>query len=519
MIVMQQSERVNIRPEVQVLSLLKHIEYEAWYALAEFVDNALASYLKSEQKLKAVEGADFKLNVSIEFNDQESKIIIRDNAAGIHQNDFTRAFRAAEVPPDNTGLSEFGVGMKSAACWFSDYWQVTTKALGEDYEKVVCFDLRKIFEEKLEELDVLTTGAETLHHYTVIELYGVKKIPRGKGIWKVKDHLKSIYRDFIRSGQLILKVAGEELTYTTPKILNFPRYDKPESKSVLWRKEIDFQIDEGLRVHGFVAIREKASTSEAGFALFRRGRVIEGSHDSGFRPQEIFGPSNSFRYQRIFGELHLEGFNVNFTKKGIQWDENLDIFLSLLKDDLSHEDFPLLQQAEKYRARASEIDYQKTTKALDNTTNDFRKNLPGVMSELSRKKKPDEPNEVILPSTKQSIHREFSVRVNDIDWNIKIELSYDPSLKNIVEIGNHLINNNLFSGPSRLVGVRLSLIHPFMVQFIGTDNSKIEPMLRIVAALGLSEVLAKESGVKTQGEVRRNFNEIINHLSKSYHYA
>jgi hypothetical protein len=54
-----------------------------------------------------------------------------------------------------------------------------------------------------------------------------------------------------------------------------------------------------------------------------------------------------------------------------------------------------------------------------------------------------------------------------------------------------------------------------MVNFVGVDNSKIEPILRFAAALGLSEVIAKESGVKTQGEVRRNFNELISNLSKT----
>jgi hypothetical protein len=53
-----------------------------------------------------------------------------------------------------------------------------------------------------------------------------------------------------------------------------------------------------------------------------------------------------------------------------------------------------------------------------------------------------------------------------------------------------------------------------MIEHVGVDNSIIEPILRIVAALGLSEVLAKESGSKTQGEVRRNFNELISNLSR-----
>ena len=126
---MKQQEKVNIRPNVSMLSVLKYLEYETWYALAEFVDNSLASYLEYEKELKSIEGNKFQLEVKIEINETENSIVIRDNAAGIHAKDYSRAFRAAEVPPDITGLSEFGMGMKSASCWFSDEWSVRTTAL------------------------------------------------------------------------------------------------------------------------------------------------------------------------------------------------------------------------------------------------------------------------------------------------------------------------------------------------------------------------------------------------------
>jgi hypothetical protein len=52
-----------------------------------------------------------------------------------------------------------------------------------------------------------------------------------------------------------------------------------------------------------------------------------------------------------------------------------------------------------------------------------------------------------------------------------------------------------------------------MVQFAGSDNQRIEPILRFAAAFGLSEIIAKESGASTQGEIRRNFNQLIAQLS------
>ena len=103
---MEMIQKISIRPGVSILSILKHIEYDPWYALAEFVDNAIDSYLKYEKQLKEIEGESFQLIVKIEFNEVDKKITIKDNAAGIHQKDYPRAFRAAEIPPDNSGLSE-----------------------------------------------------------------------------------------------------------------------------------------------------------------------------------------------------------------------------------------------------------------------------------------------------------------------------------------------------------------------------------------------------------------------------
>ena len=140
-----QNEKVSIRPQVTMLSVLKYVEYEIWFALAEFIDNAIDSYLKNEALIKSIEGPSFRLQIKIEINEFENKITIRDNAAGIAESDYSRAFRTAEIPPDNSGLSEFGMGMKSAACWFSDKWRVTSTAIGEHSEKKVFFDLKEIF--------------------------------------------------------------------------------------------------------------------------------------------------------------------------------------------------------------------------------------------------------------------------------------------------------------------------------------------------------------------------------------
>src|SRR5580765_3780665 len=99
---------VNIRPGVSILSVLRHLNYRPWYAIAEFVDNSLQSFLDHRSALEKVEGSGFTLKVKIEWDATDTgRVVIRDNAAGIEEKDYARAFRPAEIPLDRSGLSEF----------------------------------------------------------------------------------------------------------------------------------------------------------------------------------------------------------------------------------------------------------------------------------------------------------------------------------------------------------------------------------------------------------------------------
>lgn len=110
---------INIRPDVGILSVLSHLNYKPWFAVAEFVDNAIQSFLDFQSELEKIEGKEFKLKVEIELDVVDGgRLVVRDNAAGIHQADYARAFRPAAIPSDRSGLCEFGMGMKSASVGF-----------------------------------------------------------------------------------------------------------------------------------------------------------------------------------------------------------------------------------------------------------------------------------------------------------------------------------------------------------------------------------------------------------------
>ncbi|WP_186370429.1 ATP-binding protein, partial [Yersinia bercovieri] len=212
---------IEIRPEVNILSVLRHLNYKPWYAIAEFIDNAIQSSIENKGKLYEIEGESFKLQIDIHFDSiPPGRLIITDNAAGISTNDFPRAFRTAQIPTDRSGLSEFGMGMKSAACWFSELWDVRTKAISENVERTITFDVKKIVEENIENLNTEINIVDTNAHYTVVSLRRLHHIPQGRSIGKIKEHLASIYRIYLNNGSLGINFNSEPLHYKSPSILS-----------------------------------------------------------------------------------------------------------------------------------------------------------------------------------------------------------------------------------------------------------------------------------------------------------
>jgi hypothetical protein len=505
-------QRVSIRPGVTILSVLQHLNYQPWYAIAEFVDNSLQSFLDYREALERIEGAGFKLQVKIEIEPADGgRITVRDNAAGIHEHDYTRAFRPAEVPLARSGLSEFGMGMKSASCWFARNWTVRTSALGEPVERLVAFDIEKIVRDSLEELTVATTPTGAERHFTEIVLFNLNRAPHGRTIGKIKDHLASIYRIFLREGTLQLVFAGESLTYPEPAVLSAPFYKNEGGTPLTWRKDITFDFGLGLGTTGFAGLRETASTTRAGFALFRRKRLIQGSADEGYRPEFIFGKSNSYRYQRLFGELHLEGFKVSHTKDGFRWDENEDVFLECLKEELNRPPLPLLDQAEGHRVRKKSDEIQRAAdEAVESTAVVIEREAPRVLEGQLIAAPIDAPPPQALPPAPTLARRTINVDLLGHRWQLELELSNDPAVSDWVSLSDRNPSDDGMGGDRvRRLSVRMALAHPFTERFAGSDAEQLEPLLRMAAAIMLAETTARESGVRQAGEFRRNINELL----------
>lgn len=508
---------VDITPGVAILGVLSHLNYEPWYALAEYVDNAVQSAHIERESIRRVD-EDPHLAVNIDIDPAHSgRIIIEDNAGGIRLEDFPRAFRAAEVPPDRSGLSEFGMGMKSASIWFAQKWSVETTSVGDPNLYTVSFDMQDVLRGNHSKLAVVAADEDPNAHYTRITLTELNQIPRGRTLGKIRDHMRDIYRTFLRSGELRLVVAGERLHYREPAVLVAPDVrvdDDAPSEPILWRKEIDIALGESITARGFAALREEGSTREAGFALFRRGRIIVGSGDEPYRPPAIYGRGNSYRSQRLFGELHVDGVPVSHTKDGFQWGDHEEEFLESLRSQLDAEPLPLLRQAENYRSRT--VNRQQVRLILDATESTARSiehTLPATLSDvvsaldLEAEPPPNEGARAAAASADAVIvaaNRVVAFDLNGQAWEVTVTSVQDAgSTKWLTRSIDRPTN-----GPVN-VELALNAAHPFVRQFALGDRDSYEAVLRIAVALVVAESLTRDAGLEFVGTMMRHIDELL----------
>lgn len=507
-------DSVSIKIKTGVYGQFRNLNNKVWFALGEFVDNSLSSFEKNEEQLKLINGNNFQCIVDIEINWEEDYIKIRDNSAGISDKDYTEAFEPANTPTDNTGLNEFGMGMKTASIWLADKWKVITSSIGEDYCKEINFDLKNVIENELEQLNIKRTHEERNIHYTEIQLTGLSNnAPKSGQLSKIKSHLASIYRKFIRSKDLKLIINGEELKYIELPILRAPYFKNPDGESILWKKEIEFKTGT-YSVKGHIALLETMSTNvHNGLSLFRRGRVIEGSFDEKYRPKILCGQTGSPRFKRIFGELDLEGFNVSFNKGSFIQTEDLDSILDLIKEEINQKEFDLYNQAEKYLKKQRQTEPQQP-KPEDAKVYFTGAKTPGFYPNSFEppQKTIDFVNESEKPTT-QYENNQFEENFEYLGENYSVFLTLNSADNNPDELYGLTILEG--DQENNIIRYHVNLKHPFILKYqrAFNDLDGEKSIMTIIKSLVLSEIISKSQGTKHAGNVRKNFNEFLKILN------
>jgi len=305
---------INVHIGTETIRNYKRLSYEIWYALAEFVDNSTQSYFNNREVLdSAYESEGGRLQVRVVYDRANDTIRVTDNAMGMSLEELEDALQIARPPSNTSGRSEFGMGLKTAACWLGDVWSVRTKRLGDNYEYSITFDVERVAGGDTA-LVPQVVEKDPSAHYTVVEVRDMHFKIFGRTIGRTKDYLRSIYRIDVRDGVLDLRWDQEPLVYDDG--LDF----LVDAEGTPYRREFEFVLGK-RKVAGWVGVLNSGGRPKAGFAIVRRGRVIQGQ-PAAWRPSTIFGQdlgTNDLINQRIVGEIHLDDFMVSHTKNSILW--------------------------------------------------------------------------------------------------------------------------------------------------------------------------------------------------------
>lgn len=503
----QELQSVKINIGSNMYSRFPDLPNTVPHVLAEFIDNALQSYYDNKSALSANDD-DFKLvvNIDIEWNEETNratKIVISDNAAGVNEHKYESAFMPAKTPEDNTGLNEYGMGLKTAALWLGETWSVKTKALDENVERTITFNLNEVTVNDLEELPIETTYCEPHEHYTIVTITEpTKNSPTRRNLDKIRGDIASIYRKSLRSNEMQIIVCGESLTFSEYPILIAPPVGNHNATPIEWKKEVDFSFG-SYKAKGFIALLRDIDSTKNGFVLLRRGRVVVGAETDGRYFPKMSGSSGTFRYKRLFGELELEGFNVSFNKNAIQDRENLEALMDALRDEIRTPEFDIFKQADDYRLSETKKAISKLVKKHDNNAKKTETITINTQTKKPEAKpqqftifqdalapKPQEQPEIVLGETTDEY------RIDGKAYKLNVEF---------VGSGSELFWSDVSRKNEGVIVCKINTGHIFFQHFGNPTDS----VIAIIKTIAISKFAAKVGGNDTTAEMLDLFNEFI----------
>ena len=534
------NKTVSIRFKQQAYRLLKNHAFKPAYVFAEFIDNSIQSYIDN---LKLLEGTTKKYRLKINISIQNNSIVIEDNAAGIPDSKMESAFEPGNIPENNKGLNEFGIGMKNAAVWMSDYYTVETSGFNENYLKKISFDYHKVITDEIEDLTIQYASHQSANTFTKITLSKLREDVSKFNFDQIAKELGSIYRGMINERQIEIEFMGHALFYKYPEILSAPfypdilKFKKGQGKippTVKWRYDFDIKW-QGKRMFGFVGILNKMQKNENGISYCRRGRVIQGSGDEKMFPTSICGkdPSGHQR-KRVFGEFNFEGFEVSFDKGKLLAEEDVDSLIDLLAEQLklfkpsnnNNNTYDFLRQARELRVdedlKEKEIieKLQKKHKVLNKKSEDeeVRKDEENKYHRIFSKKqnltnsKPVQTQ--IIPVDKAidklitGVNNEKYLVRYTIKSDLALDVLYEMQIRDVKDRGE---KDLLKQGITKIIEGYINVGCPFLAKYDQILKGKsADGFYEFVEYLMIAEAISQIKGLTKAHIIRDTLNELLN---------
>ena len=514
---MEKITELNIQPQAGVLGVFSRLNYKPWYAIAEFVDNSTQSFYNNEKEL--LESNIKNVTVKIQYDFEQNILTIIDDAYGMEMSDFARAVKVDSPPESKDGRNEFGMGLKTAASWFGNVWTVESTQFGSKNKYYTEVNIQELREKQLNTIDIISVDCQPEEHYTIITIKDItKKIDGSRTKGKIIQLLESMYRRDLNSGKVNI--------WFNDIPLHFDEYGCLKFRDKVWRKELDFNFDfDGQKHHvtGFVGILANGGFGKAGFALFRRGRVVVGGEEQNYKPEIIFHQAQSPISHKLFGELDLNDFPVNQAKDGFVWDDGLEIvFDEALKEQIQ-DYINIAKMTNKERAKEEEFSEQSSDNVQkqvetfanaisDSNTSDFSDNIDNNSSTTS-----DElvQYEEYLKSTNNEdekivgTKRNYQININEVvKKNFIVEWAIGTK-KYWIKAEESENDNEM--------NVTININHPFFKPYSNNEDFKVV-LEKFVISFLVAEEQAKSTSDK-DGYIRPNtishkMNEFLSKVSE-----
>lgn len=505
---------LNIQPQASVLGVFSRLNYKPWYAIAEFVDNSTESFYTNEQELK--QSGISSVTVHVQYDFTRNVLMIVDDAYGMELEDFSRAVLLDSKPKIQGGRNEFGMGLKTAASWFGNTWSVISTQFGSPYKYITEVNIPELKEKKVNTVKIKREICSENEHGTTIVIKDVtKKIDAARTKGKIVQLLESMYRRDLDSGKVSI--------WFNDIPLHFDGYSCLQFRGTTWKKSVDFEFEfdgEGHRVRGFVGILANGGFGKAGFALFRRGRVVMGGEDQNYKPEYIFHQAQSPISHKLFGELDLDDFPVNQAKDGFVWDDGLeDTFLCALKENIQ-EYIDIARMTNKERAKETEFS-QESSEAIHQSVQSFADALSAI-NQTSDDETAEIESQSFSGDSELARYEEYLQTTNsDTEKIVGTKRKYSIQINDVVKkvfVVEWSIGNKTYwidvddSGDSQEISIVININHPFFKPYTNDEDFK-KILEKFVISFVVAEQQAKltsdkEGYIRTQ-TIRHKMNEYL----------
>lgn len=527
------SKNIRLHSDIGVIRTFKVIENKHHFAIGEFVDNSIQSFLDNEVELREKYS---NYSPQIEIFVSEKEIEINDNCSGISNKDAERAFSIAAPNPNQIGIGTFGMGMKVSACWYTNTWSVQTKHMDEDRVKEYNVDVEKILETNDLDIGPVEKPNKGRPFTRVLLKKPFKdKRPRSAQVSDIKTYLADMYRFFLEKNIIDIYYNGDPIYYNDPPVKVMPYIKGNQTNELTWKTKIPrLDLGNGFWAEGEAYLREKGNTTkQRGFGIFWKRRLVTGSVLDPWMPNVdhfdnkedrdkygIYAGANQAINQRLEGFLEISPkFEVPSTKNGVLWEGRDLMLMEKLKQYLQNcpvaadelgKKYNFLEQAKKgsWSAKNDKKLEEYERQVNDSAFKDFKKQdyLPDINQLPESIIEEDAEEEVVETDydLNKVVYKSF--KYEEKIWKLGVSFERDEKesfLKKVESCDQKESNENV-------INLKVNLGHSFVRRFFGDKDAK-EGILRFCRAFIIAETVAK-AGANNAVSVRRKLCDILDHM-------